>query len=276
MRVFNELLGEEVEVPDRPCRIVSLAEDITETLFMIGAGDRVVGVSSYCYRPSEAYSRTRVGTYYRVSYSRLEKLKPDLILTTSAAQRRVNLELYERGYPVFPIQLPVSVAGVVENVRRVGVLVDETENSLMLAEKLVFKLAELGKSRLTNNPRAYVEIDLGSPITVGQASYVHDMLHILGLRNIYGDVKRAYLEPDFRKVVEYDPDIIIYDPKPHEQKAYQKFYKLVSSRGWDSMRAVKLNRIVITRGDDVAHYGPSLILEIMPLLLSKIKELLPE
>ena len=271
MRVFNELLGEEVEVPDRPCRIVSLAEDITETLFMIGAGDRVVGVSSYCFRPGEACSRVRVGTYYRVSYSRLEELRPDLILTTSAAQRRVNLELYERGYPVFPIQLPMSVVGVVENVKRVGVLVGEVDNSLVLAERLVGKLAEISRSKLGDGLSAYVEIDLGSPITVGQASYVHDMLHILGLRNVYGYDRRAYFEPEFDKVVELDPDVIIYDPKPHDEKAKERFYEKIRERGWDGVKAVKTNRVIITEGDEIAHYGPSLILEIMPRLLSMLK-----
>ena len=273
MRLFNELLGAEVEVPENPRRIVSLAEDITEVLFMLGAGDRVVGVSSYCNRPPEAASRTRVGTYFRVSYARLEELRPDVILTTSAAQRVVNMELYKRGYPVFPIQLPVSVAGIVENVRRVGLVINSQEEAGKLEAKLITKLNEVISNSIRDGVSVYVEIDLGSPITVGQASFVHDMLSLLGLHNIYSSDRRAYFEPDMDYVRRKDPDVIIYDPKPGERNAAPRFAKMVRDRGWEAVEAVRKNRVIITEGDVIAHYGPSLILETMPRLLADIRRM---
>ena len=271
MRVFNEVLGAEVEVPDKPCRVVSLAEDLTEILFMLGAGDRVVGVSSYCSRPPEARSRPRVGTYYKVSYSRLEQFRPDLILTTSAAQRRLALEMHSRGYPVFPIPLPTSVAGVVENVRRVGVVMNKICEANALERRLLQTLSQVVSSRPSSESTVYVEIDLGSPITVGQASYVDDMLGMLGLRNIYSHRREAYFEPDFEYVAGQDPDFIIYDPKPGEVGAWSRFSKLVGNRGWGVLRAVREGRTIVTAGDVIAHYGPSLILETMPWLLSTVK-----
>jgi len=273
LRVFNELLGDYVEVPEFPSRVVSLAEDLTEILFMIGAGDVVVGVSSYCNRPAEASTRPRVGTYYRVSYSRLEQLKPDLILTTSAAQRRVNQELHNKGYPVFPIQLPTSVAGIIENVKRVGLLVNRCDAAAELEKKLIKVLNSVMSSALHNAASVYVEIDLGSPITVGQASYVNDMLSLMGLRNIYSTRRESYFEPDMEYVKRMDPDLIIYDPKPGDAGGYRRFAKLIEVRGWNNLRAVKENRIIITEGDVVAHYGPSLVLETMPNLLVQIKQM---
>lgn len=274
MRVFNELLGDYVEIPEFPRRVVSLAEDLTEILFMIGAGDVVVGVSSYCNRPAEASTRPRVGTYYKVSYSRLEQLKPDLILTTSAAQRRVNQELHNRGYPVFPIQLPTSVAGIIENVKRVGLLVNRCDAADELEKKLIKVLSNVISSALHDAVSVYVEIDLGSPITIGQASYVNDMLNLMGLRNIYSTIRESYFEPDMEYVKRMDPDFIIYDPKPGDAEGCRRFARLIDARGWNNLRAVKENKVIITEGDVVAHYGPSLILETMPSLLTQIKQLM--
>jgi len=274
LRVFNELLGDYVEVPESPRRVVSLAEDLTEILFMLGAGDVVVGVSSYCNRPSEASTRVRVGTYYKVSYSRLEMLKPDLILTTSAAQRQVNQELHSRGYPVFPVQLPTSVAGIVENVKRVGLLVNRYPAAVELEKKLLTALSSVISSALRRDASVYVEIDLGSPITVGQASYVNDMLSLLGLRNIYLSRRESYFEPDAEYVRRQDPDLIIYDPKPGDMEGYGRFMKALASRGWDGLKAVREGRVIVTEGDVIAHYGPSLILDTMPSLLNQVKRLL--
>ncbi len=270
MRVYNELLGAEVDVPEEPRRIVSLAEDLTETLFMVGVGDRVVGVSAYCHKPAEACERVRVGTYLRVSYARLEQLRPDLILTTSAAQRRVNLELLKRGYPVYPLPLPLSLAGIVENVRRVGVLVNAVEKAVELEQRLLAMLARYYINKQKRRLRVYVEIDLGSPITVGAATYVDDFVRALGLENIFGDRIIGYFEPVMDEVKRLNPEVIIYDPKPNDSGARLRFMKLVNDRGWSGVDAVRQNRIIVTEGDVIAHYGPSLILDTLPAMSGQL------
>jgi len=67
VRVFSEVMGEAVELPDKPKRIVSLSPSITETLFEMGLGDRVAGVTVYCHRPPEAMLKPRVAS--TVSFS---------------------------------------------------------------------------------------------------------------------------------------------------------------------------------------------------------------
>ncbi|PCN50942.1 ABC transporter substrate-binding protein, partial [Candidatus Geothermarchaeota archaeon ex4572_27] len=77
MRVFSEVLGEFVEVPEGRIRVVSLAPSVTETLFYIGAGDMLAGVSSFCRKPPEAAKLPRVGGYLGVNYRLLHELAPD-------------------------------------------------------------------------------------------------------------------------------------------------------------------------------------------------------
>jgi len=74
--IFSEALGKEVNVPDRPERIVSLSPAVTETLFMLGLGDRLIGVSAFCARPEEARRRRKVGSYSTSNVDLLREMKP--------------------------------------------------------------------------------------------------------------------------------------------------------------------------------------------------------
>jgi ABC-type Fe3+-hydroxamate transport system substrate-binding protein len=87
VKVFSEVLGTEVPVPDSPRRIASFSPAATETLFQLGLGERVVGVTAFCARPSEARSKRKLGSYNTVRAEVLEELNPHLILTVTGYQR---------------------------------------------------------------------------------------------------------------------------------------------------------------------------------------------
>ena len=84
-----------------PRRIVCLTEETTETLYLLGEGDRVVGVSGYTVRPPEARQKPRVSSFLHARYDKIEALEPDLILAFSDLQASITTELVSRGYPVF-------------------------------------------------------------------------------------------------------------------------------------------------------------------------------
>src|SRR6185503_183397 len=83
-----------------PSRIVCLTEETTETLYLLGEGHRVVGVSGYTVRPPEARRKPRVSAFISAKYDRIEALQPDLILTFSDLQANITSELVKPGYPV--------------------------------------------------------------------------------------------------------------------------------------------------------------------------------
>ena len=82
-KLFNEILGRVVGVPDKPTRIISFSPAVTESLFMLGLGPSIVGVSAFCARPPEARKKRSVGSYNSVSTDLLRSLKPDLIFTVT-------------------------------------------------------------------------------------------------------------------------------------------------------------------------------------------------
>jgi len=131
-RVFSELLGKEMLVSDPLKRVVSLSPAVTETLFSIGLGTSVVGVTEFCFRPREARGRTIVGTYSSVDIEALSKLDPELILSMTGFQRESAFDLSAR-FNVYPMPLPVSVAHIIGSVIEVGLVTGRYDKARTLA-----------------------------------------------------------------------------------------------------------------------------------------------
>ncbi len=115
-----------------PSRIVCLTEETTETLYLLGEGHRVVGVSGYTVRPPEARRKPRVSAFISAKYDRIEELQPDLILAFSDLQATITCELVKRGYPVVAFNQR-SIAEILQMIRMVGALVGCADRADALA-----------------------------------------------------------------------------------------------------------------------------------------------
>jgi iron complex transport system substrate-binding protein len=268
--VFNEVLGREVEIPERPERIVSFSPAATETVFLIGGGERVAGVSAFCARPPEARGKRKVGSYSTVRPEVLEEISPDLILTVTGYQRDFAVELAKR-YPVYPLELPATVAGIVDFVAKVGLVVGPVESARRLVASLTRAAGSLPTVR---GLKVYVELDLGGPVTLGAYSYVSDAIGLLGSSNIFGERRSEWLKPDLDEVEDEDPDVIIYEPKMFGRFTETDFQALLESRKWKGLRAVANGDCHLTPGplDFLAHHGPSFITEALPWLGARLEE----
>ena len=102
-----------------PHRIVCLTEETTETLYLLGEGDRVVGISGYTVRPPEARQKPKVSSFLSARYEKIAALAPDLVLAFSDLQADITTELVKRGYPVFTFNQR-SVAGILQMIRVLG------------------------------------------------------------------------------------------------------------------------------------------------------------
>src|SRR5918995_1526597 len=118
-----------------PSRIVCLTEETTETLYLLGEGERVVGVSGYTVRPPEARRKPRVSAFIHARYEMIAALEPDLILGFSDLQAEIASELIKRGYPVVVFNQR-SVAEILQMIRVVGSLVGSAARAEALADRL--------------------------------------------------------------------------------------------------------------------------------------------
>ncbi len=252
-RVFSEVLGIHIEVPDDP-KIISLAPSITDTLYRIGAWDNVVGVSLFCNIPKEAKEKPRVGAYLKVSYKRIDELEPDLILTTTGVQRKLTFELKDNGYNVYPIPLPTSIYGIIDNIVLTGYVVGRVDKALKVAKNYLNKLLNIEEPI---NKSVYYEICFEEPYTIGRYSYIATSLDYIGLKNIFNEVESSYFKPSFNDVAERNPEIIIYEMKPGLSKSYNEVIEMFEDRGWESVNALRSNNVFILKPDTLAHYGPT-------------------
>ena len=116
----TDMLGRRVRVPDRAVRIVSLAPSITETVFVLGDGDRLAGVTDYCDYPPEATLKPRVGGISTPSFEAILALRPDLILATAESNYAEHVErLVSLGLAVYVVR-PVDFETVLESIDRIG------------------------------------------------------------------------------------------------------------------------------------------------------------
>ncbi len=272
LRVYSPYVGW-VEYPDGPSRIVSLCPSVTETLFMLCVGGRVVGVSSWCHRPREALERPKVGSYTEILRDRIRELRPELVFTTVGAQRRALEELLSLGYPTYPFPLPKDVYAILSMVVEVGGLVGEPEAALSLSERLARRLEGLrALKRGDRVPRVYIEIDLGGPTVPAYFNHINSALHLAGIANIFGDEPSEYLYG--MRVGDYpvldvagelarrDPDVIVYESKSFHPSPDEGL-RVMKERGLEALRAVKTGSVLTLPADTLAHYGPSFLEEVV-------------
>jgi ABC-type Fe3+-hydroxamate transport system substrate-binding protein len=268
-KVYCEITGKELFLPDRCERIVSFSPAVTEALFEMGLGEFVLGVSVYCVRPQIARKKVIVGSYNTFNEEKLRKLNPDIIFTTTGYQLDLIKNLGER-FQVYPVRLPPSVSEIISTSYEAGVVAGYFSNARELERKLTNKLSETISDRKANKPKVkvYIEIDLGGPVTFGAYSYITDAIELLGGENIFGNYPAEWIAPDDNKVKELNPDVIIYEPKMFSKnRDKDKIVNFLLGRFGD-VKAIKDDKVFITPGiyDFLAHHGPSFITEVMPWL----------
>ena len=166
-RIFSETLGREIDLPDRIERIVSFSPAVTEALAFLGVEDSLVGVSAFCAKPESIRSKRKVGSYNTVDRKVLDELRPEVIFTVTGYQREFAVRLGKE-LPVYAVELPVSVSGIIDMVVKLGLIVNETDRATKLSRRLVDVVA--GLKPVQEAIRVYLEVDLGGPVCFGAYS----------------------------------------------------------------------------------------------------------
>jgi len=239
-----------------PSRIVCLTEETTETLYLLGEGNRVVGVSGYTVRPPEARQKPRVSAFINARFDKIEALRPDLVLAFSDLQAEIAAELARRGYNVVLFNQR-SVAEILQMIRMLGGLIGRAEGAETLASTLETGLDRIREqaSRLVRRPRVYFE-EWDGPLISG-IQWVEELIEIAGGEPVFPELRHARLAKDRivqpEEVVRRAPDIIVAS---WCGKAVKK-EKIASRAGWDAMPAVRADRIHEIKSSLILQPGPA-------------------
>jgi len=209
-RTVTDERDRSVQVPAQPQRIVSLAPSITEVLFALGAGDRIVGVTSYCDYPPEARQKTPVGDTLKPSVEKIVALKADLVIISTASQVEASFrKLEELGIPVY-VSNPRTIDGVIESIDKLGELIDAGERAHQLTDELRRRITTV-EARVAEGTRPSVLVILGTEplITVGGGSFINDLINRAGARSISAEEKADYPQYSIETVIARQPEIIL-------------------------------------------------------------------
>ena len=243
-----------------PKRIVCLTEETTETLYLLGEGDRVVGISGYTVRPPEARSKPKVSSFLHAKYDRIEALEPDLVLAFSDLQADVTTELVKRGFPVFTFNQR-SVAEILQMIRVLGGIVGVQPRAELLARRLEDGLREIREAAAgrPTRPRVYFE-EWYDPLISG-IQWVEELVEIAGGEPVFPDLRQGRLAKDrvvsSERVIAAAPDVIIgsWCGKPVRPE------RIRSRPGWGEIPAVKNGRIYEIKSTYILQPGPAALTE---------------
>ena len=251
-----------------PSRIVCLTEETTETLYLLGEGDRVAGVSGYTVRPPEARRKPKVSAFINARFDKIEALRPDLILAFSDLQADIARELIRRGYPVYTFNQR-SVAEILQMIRVLGALVGRADEGRELAGKLERGLDEIRSQAPAVRPRVFFE-EWDSPLISG-IQWVEELVEIAGGDPIFPELRHKALGKDRivdpAAVIERNPDVIVAS---WCGKAMRK-RTIVERPGWDRVSAVRNDCIHEIKSTYILQPGPASLTEGVRQLASILK-----
>jgi iron complex transport system substrate-binding protein len=239
-----------------PSRIVCLTEETTETLYLLGEGHRVVGVSGYTMRPPEARGKPRVSAFIHAKYDRIEALEPDLVLGFSDLQADMAADLIRRGYPVMVFNQR-SVAEILQMIRVVGAVVGSAERAEALATRLEMDLDyyRATAAKLPKRPRVFFE-EWNDPLISG-IRWVEELVEIAGGEPIFPELRTAGLAKarivDPEEVVRRAPDAIIasWCGKPVRTDV------ITRRPGWSKIPAVRNQHVYEVKSTLILQPGPA-------------------
>ncbi|MBI2568375.1 MAG: ABC transporter substrate-binding protein [Candidatus Schekmanbacteria bacterium] len=197
----------------RPQRIISMAPNITELLFAVGAGDRVVGVTEFCGYPPEARKRAKVGGYLNPNLEIITALRPDLVVAYREHEV-LNQHCKRIGVPVLSLTM-LSLEDVFRNIALVAEAVGHPEAGRALASSIQADLdAVRGQAAALRPPRTLLLLgplatDGTHPMAVGNGSFLADLLVLAGAANVFADVARPYFYPSTEEILARQPEVIL-------------------------------------------------------------------
>jgi iron complex transport system substrate-binding protein len=249
--IYTDGIGNKVAIPRRPMRIISLAPDITETLYLLGAQDRLIGNTTQCTWPEEAKQIPKIGDLLNPNFEVILAAKPDLVIASTAGNdQNAVRKLTKLGLPVY-VASPRSVSEIFQSVENIGRITDCAEQGRQLVSQMKARLEKVKLQIAGLRPvRAFFITWFDPLLSPGKATFETDVLRLAGVTSITADIPQYYPRYSLEQVLVKDPDVILSvehqgDPLPDLRKM----------PGWKDLRAVR-NGKVYTVSEFLQHPSP--------------------
>jgi iron complex transport system substrate-binding protein len=256
-REVIDRLGRVVRIPIDPVRVVSLAPSVTEVVFALGQDQKLKGVTQFSNYPPEAKNFPRVGSYVHLDVEKIVSLRPDLCLAIKdgnpidAIRRLEGLNI-----PVYAVD-PRNLDAVMEMISDIGNLLDAVRQAEMIIKDMKERIEKVKTlvSRIQERPKVFFQIGVAPIVSVGTQTFLHELITLAGGYNLtQGGV--SYPRMTVEQVLAMGPDVLIITSMTRGQSfdAVRAQWKR-----WESIPAVKNNRIYLVDSDIVDRPSPRLV-----------------
>ena len=225
-------------------RIVSIVPSLTELVIDLGLEKELVGRTKFCIHPADKVKDIpKIGGTKNVNVDAVLNLKPDLILANKEENTREDVEALEKMCSVHVTEIS-NYTQALDSILEIGQLTDRIERSQQLANQINTKFSKFSNSKKINKSVCYLIWD--NPImTIGQDTYIHDMLHKCGFTNVFGNQNR-YPTVSPTELKEKKPEFIFLssEPFPFKDKHIKRFKEICPT-----------SEVVLVDGEYFSWYG---------------------
>lgn len=249
-----DTLGREVTIAQEPEKVVSLSPAITEILFAIGAGDKVVAVTDYCEYPPEALEKPKVGGFQDPNMELIIEYEPDLVFTAAGVQEGLVQQLNSLGLEVVVLDAE-KVEDVLHNIELAGLVLGQAEEAKELVAQLTERINRVKETvaKASHRPTVFFEVWDDPLMTAGPNSFIDDLIRLAGGQNIAYDAAERYAEFSLELLLERDPEVYLIQDHAHQPE------DVMTRPGYENLSAVRNGRVAAVKDDWVTLPGPRIV-----------------
>lgn len=251
MRDIADDLGRKIQIPEKVERVVSLAPNLTENIFAVGAGDRLVGVTTFCNYPEEARKVAKVGDTISPNMETIIALKPQIVFVSTASQiETFTKQLEAQNITVF-VMNPKSLDDVLTNLNQLGEIFGTRMQTAELLNSLQTRIIEINEN-VAGKPKikTFVQISKDPLFTIGKESFLTEIIERAGGVSVTKDVETAYPKLSKETALALNPDVLILSESPDNTEPNEVF---------KNSNAVKKEKVFKINADILSRPSPRLI-----------------
>lgn len=257
--MLTDAQGVAVTVEGRPKRIVSAAPTVTEILFALGAGERVVAVTDQCNYPPEASALDRIGGFWTPSTERVVAAQPDLVIGSRGNPPDFISALRGSGVPVFTID-PQTLEGIFSTIRHISLLIGEAEAGDALVSQMEGRLEavaeRIGAVPEGARPTAFMVLQVVPLWTAGAGTFQDDAMRAAGCRNIAADVD-GFGSYATESLLARDPDFLLLSTMDDDPERMKR--EVLATSGLRHLSAVRDDHVLVLDADPIMRPGPRIV-----------------
>ncbi|PID58413.1 MAG: hypothetical protein CR986_07860 [Ignavibacteriae bacterium] len=262
-------LYNKISLENVPKRIVTLAPNLTELVYAVGEGDKIVGNTTYCNFPETTKDKEKIGDLLTINFEKILSLKPDIIFMTKEGNSKSNYtKLKELGLNVF-VSAPNNYRGIKKTLSDIGKIFHKTEIIDSITKSWDTRIDSVKKTheKLLFNSALFL-VSAKPIFSIGKNSFINELLNFAGLKNLSANTEISYPMLNREEVLVKNPDVLIlYRTNKNDISEILEIYP-----EWNTLSAIVNNRVIFVNPDLYSRPGPRFVDAVVELN-KRIKEM---